>query len=264
MSRIKVSLVLQVFMNLMNIVLDLLFVHVFAWGVSGVAIATSLSEVTAFFIGLFIIWKATPYRIKMPPFKEMIDPLSFKKMMAVNRDLFIRTLCLLTVFNIFTAKAASYGTEILAANAVLIQIHYIMAYFFDGFANASSILVGKAIGWKDKHLYKKTLMLSWQWGAPILSNDCLPSYYLFSDYIISLFTRIPSVIDLANDYGIWLILFPLSASVGIVFYGVFTGATEAAPISELNDLLLNCFFNNLIYLCAFVSKPCVMVGLYCI
>lgn len=56
-------------------------------------------------------------------------------------------------------------------NAVLIQIHYIMAYFFDGFANASSILVGKAIGSKDKHLYKKTLMLSWQWG-PILSNDC--------------------------------------------------------------------------------------------
>ncbi|MFU2014149.1 MATE family efflux transporter [Peribacillus butanolivorans] len=229
MSKIKVSLVLLVFMNLMNIVLDLLFVHVFAWGVSGVAIATLLSEVTAFFIGLFIIWKATPYRIKMPPFKEMIDPLSFKKMMAMNRDLFIRTLCLLTVFNIFTAKGASYGTEILAANAVLIQIHYIMAYFFDGFANASSILVGKAIGSKDKHLYKKTLMLSWQWGG-LSSLMIAASYYLFSDYIISLFTRIPSVIDLANDYGIWLILFPLSASVGIVFYGVFTGATEAAPI----------------------------------
>ncbi|MCM3168491.1 MATE family efflux transporter [Peribacillus frigoritolerans] len=229
MSKIKVSLVLQVFMNLMNIALDFLFVHGFQWGVPGVAIATLLSEVTAFFIGLIIIVKASPHRMEMPPFDEMFDPSSIKKMMSVNRDLFIRTLCLLAVFNIFTAKGASYGTEILAANAVLIQIHYMMAYFFDGLANASSILVGKAIGARDKHLYKKTLILSLQWG--VLSSILLAvSYYLCGNAILALFTRIPSVIELANIYGIWLILFPLTASVGIVFYGVFTGATEAAPI----------------------------------
>ncbi|MED3984474.1 MATE family efflux transporter [Peribacillus simplex] len=251
MSKIKVSLVLQVFMNLMNIVLDLLFVHVFEWGVPGVAIATLLSEVTAFFIGLIIIVKASPHRMEMPPLKEMFDPSSIKKMMSVNRDLFIRTLCLLAVFNIFTAKGASYGTEILAANAVLIQIHYMMAYFFDGFANASSILVGKAIGSRDKHLYKKTLILSLQWG--VLSSLMIAvSYYLFGDSILSLFTRIPSVIELANIYGIWLILFPLSASVGIVFYGVFTGATEAAPIR-----------NSMIYsLIAFVITLYIFVPAY--
>lgn len=121
MSKIKVSLVLQVFMNLMNIALDFLFVHGFQWGVPGVAIATLISEVTAFFIGLIIIVKASPHRMEMPPLKEMFDPSSIKKMMSVNRDLFIRTLCLLAVFNIFTAKGASYGTEILAANAVLIK-----------------------------------------------------------------------------------------------------------------------------------------------
>jgi MATE family multidrug resistance protein len=229
MSLIKFSLVLQVFMNLMNIILDLLFVNVFSLGVAGVAIATLMSEVTAFIMGLFMIWKASPYQMKLPSIKEIIDPISFKKMMTVNRDLFIRTLCLLTVFNIFTVKGASFGTETLAANAVLFQIHYIMAYFFDGFSNASSILVGKAIGSKDKSLYKKTLMFSCQWA--ILSSLFIAGiYYLCSDYIISVFTRIPSVIDLANIYGIWLILFPLSASFGIILYGVFTGATEAAPI----------------------------------
>jgi MATE family multidrug resistance protein len=251
MSKIKVSLVLQVFMNLMNIALDFLFVHGFQWGVPGVAIATLLSEVTAFFIGLIIIVKASPHRMVMPPLKEMFDPSSIKKMMSVNRDLFIRTLCLLAVFNIFTAKGASYGTEILAANAVLIQIHYMMAYFFDGLANASSILVGKAIGARDKHLYKKTLILSLQWG--VLSSLMLAvSYYLCADAILALFTRIPSVIELANIYGIWLILFPLTASVGIVFYGVFTGATEAAPIR-----------NSMIYsLIAFVITLYIFVPAY--
>ncbi|MFE4704424.1 MATE family efflux transporter [Peribacillus simplex] len=251
MSKIKVSLVLQVFMNLMNIALDLLFVHGFAWGVQGVAIATLLSEVTAFFIGLIIIVKTSPHRMEMPHLIEMFDQSSIKKMMSVNRDLFIRTLCLLTVFNIFTAKGASYGTEILAANAVLIQIHYMMAYFFDGLANASSILVGKAIGARDKPLYKKTLILSLQWG--VLSSLMIAvSYYLCGDIILSLFTRIPSVIELANIYGIWLILFPLSASVGIVFFGVFTGATEAAPIR-----------NSMIYsLIAFVITLYIFVPAY--
>ncbi|MCK1992017.1 MATE family efflux transporter [Peribacillus muralis] len=251
MSKIKVSLVLQVFMNLMNIALDVLFVHVFEWGVAGVAIATLLSEVTAFFIGLIVIVKATPHRMELPPLNEMFNLSSLKKMMSVNRDLFIRTLCLLAVFNIFTAKGASYGTEVLAANAVLIQIHYMMAYFFDGFANASSILVGKAIGARDRHLYKKTLSLSLQWG--ILSSLMMAvSYYLFGDTILPLFTRIRSVIELANMYGTWLILFPLTASVGIVFYGVFTGATEAAPIR-----------NSMIYsLIAFVITLHIFVPVY--
>lgn len=235
MSMIKVSLMLQVFMNLMNIILDLLFVNVFSLGVSGVAIATLMSEVTAFVIGLIIIWKASTFEFKLPSLKEIVDPTSFRKIMSVNRDLFIRTLCLLTVFNLFTAKGASFGTETLAANAILIQIHYIMAYFFDGFSNASSILVGRAIGLKDEALYKKTLRLSCQWA--ILSSLFIAGlYYLSSDYVILLFTRIPSVIDLANTYEIWLVLFPLSASFGIILYGVFTGATEAASIR--NSMIL--------------------------
>lgn len=80
--------------------------------------------------------------------------------MAVNRDLLIRTLCLLTVFNLFTAKGAGFGSDILAANAILIQIHYMMAYVFDGFANASSIFTGKAVGKMDRELYSRTLSLS--------------------------------------------------------------------------------------------------------
>ena len=214
-ALIKISLILQVFMNLMNIVLDLLFVHVFFWGVSGVAIATLMSEVTSFIIGLFIIiWKVSPYKLKFPSMKG-IDFQSFKTTLTVNRDLFIRTICLLTVFNIFTAKGASFGTETLAANAVLIQIHFIMAYFFDGFANASSIFVGKSLGSKNEHLYKKTLLLSCQW-AIISSVFIAGSYYLFSEYIISLFTHIPVVIDLANTYGTGLFCF-LFQQVSVLF-----------------------------------------------
>jgi MATE family multidrug resistance protein len=216
-------------MNLLNITLALLFVSVFSWGVKGVALATLISEGTAFLIGLLLIRGNTVFQFKVPSIQKVLDLASLRSMMNVNRDLFIRTLCLLTVLNLFTAKGASFGTTVLAANAVLIQIHYIIAYLFDGFANASSILVGKATGSGDERLYKRSVVLSGQWA--LLSSFVIAGlYFLLSDFAIPLFTHIPNVIHTANTYGVWIILYPLCASFGLVFYGIFTGSTQAVPI----------------------------------
>lgn len=229
MAKIKQSLCLQVLMNILNMILAILFVHVFSFAVKGVAAAALIAEITAFVLGLLIVWKASPFEWKIPSIQALIDTQSVKKMFNVNKDLFIRTICLLVVINMFTAKGASFGTEFLAANAVLFQIHYIMAYFFDGFANASSILVGKAVGSNDKELYKKTLTLSRQWSV-ITAFVIACVYGLFQEQIIGLFTNLPSVIELSTKYGTWLLIYPFAACFGLVIYGVFTGATEIAPV----------------------------------
>lgn len=229
MAKIKESLYLQVLMNVLNMILAILFVHVFSFAVKGVATATLIAEITAFILGLLIVSKASPFKWKIPSIQTLIDTESMKKMFNVNKDLFIRTICLLVVINMFTAKGASFGTEFLAANAVLFQIHYIMAYFFDGFANASSILVGKAVGSNDENLYKKTLTLSRQWSV-ITAFIIACIYGLFQEQIIGLFTNLPSVIELSTKYGGWLIIYPFAACFGLVIYGVFTGATEIAPV----------------------------------
>ena len=118
MSSIKISVLIQIFMNLLNIVLDVVFVFGFGWGVSGVAAATLLAEVIACILGLWIIWRGTSYHFQVPSIKMLADGSSVKKMMAVNQDLFIRTICLLAVFNLFTYKSADFGTETLAANEI--------------------------------------------------------------------------------------------------------------------------------------------------
>ncbi|MBU8753816.1 MATE family efflux transporter [Priestia megaterium] len=229
MAKIKESLCLQILTNVLNMFLAILFVHVFSFDVQGVATATLIAEVTAFILGVFIILKASPFKWKMPSIQALMDTNSMKKMFNVNKDLFIRTICLLVVINMFTAKGASFGTEFLAANAVLFQIHYIMAYFFDGFANASSILVGKAVGSNDKELYKKILTLSRQWSV-ITAVTIASLYALFQEQVIGLFTNLPDVIELSLTYGVWLIIYPFVACFGLVLYGVFTGATEIAPV----------------------------------
>ncbi|MGE6630114.1 MATE family efflux transporter [Bacillus sp. NPDC077027] len=229
MAKIKEALFLQVLMNIMNMVLAILFVHIFSFAVKGVATATLVSEMTAFVLGVVMILKASPYSIKMPSFQALIDSQAIKKMFHVNKDLFIRTICLLVVINMFTAQGASFGTEVLAANAILFQIHYIMAYFFDGFANASSILVGRAVGSNDRNLYQKTLTLSRQW-AVVTAFVIASIYGVFREKIYSLFTNLPQLIELTMTYGSWLILYPFAACFGLVIYGVFTGATEVAPV----------------------------------
>lgn len=229
MAKIKESLFLQIITNVLNMFLAILFVHVFSFDVQGVATATLIAEVTAFILGVFIILKASPFKWKMPSIQVLMDTNSMKRMFNVNKDLFIRTICLLVVINMFTAKGASFGTEFLAANAVLFQIHYIMAYFFDGFANASSILVGKAVGSNDKELYKKILTLSRQWSV-ITAVTIASLYALFQEQVIGLFTNLPDVIELSLTYGVWLIIYPFVACFGLVLYGVFTGATEIAPV----------------------------------
>jgi len=229
LAKIKEALCLQILTNVLNMLLAILFVHVFSFDVQGVATATLIAEISAFILGVFIVLKASSFEWKMPSIQSLMDTQSVKRMFNVNKDLFIRTICLLIVINMFTAKGASFGTEFLAANAVLFQIHYIMAYLFDGFANASSILVGKAVGSNDKELYKKTLTLSRQWS--IITAFVISSLYtFFQEPIIGLFTNLPSVIEISLKYGPWLIVYPFAACFGLVIYGVFTGATEIAPV----------------------------------
>ena len=81
-------------------------------------------------------------------------------MMKVNTDLMLRTICLLTINNLFAMAGSSLGTITLAANAVILEIIFILAYFFDGMANGVSVFSGKAFGNKNKQLLNETLHIS--------------------------------------------------------------------------------------------------------
>nr|WP_255201832.1 MATE family efflux transporter [Bacillus altitudinis] len=229
MAKMKEALSLQILINVMNMILALILVHAFSFAVKGVAAATLISELTAFVLGAWIILKHTSNGFRMPSLQQVMDTRAVKKMFHVNKDLFIRTICLLVVINMFTAKGASFGTEQLAANAILFQIHYIMAYLFDGFANASSILVGRSVGANDRVLYDKTLTLSRQW-AVVMACVIAAGYFFFKVPILSLFTNLPQLLDVTLQYADWLVLYPFAACFGLVIYGVFTGATEIAPV----------------------------------
>ncbi|MBW9218887.1 MATE family efflux transporter [Anoxybacillus sp. ST70] len=243
MQKVKISLYLQLLTNILNIILDVLFVLVFHLNVQGVAIATILSEVACFFVGIYIL-KRNDIHLSLLLNKEVWNRSEIRSMMSVNVDLMIRTVCLLIVLNMFTAKGATFGTDVLAANAILIQIHYMMAYFLDGLANASSLFTGQAVGAKDVKLYRRTVFISARWA--FIFSLCLATiYFVNRDVIMRWFTNSESVIKIADTYSLWVSVFPIVASFGLVFYGIFTGSSKTMFVR--NSMLLALFLYVIVY-----------------
>jgi len=129
LGKTRVTLLLQVLMNGLNIILDLLFVLVFHWGVEGVAWATVLSEYVVLVLGMALIWRHVP----MPGGIDrglLMDSKKLREALSLNSDLMIRTLCLLFIFAWFTNESAKMGDDILAANSILLQLITFSFVFF--------------------------------------------------------------------------------------------------------------------------------------
>ncbi|WP_255298371.1 MATE family efflux transporter [Brevibacillus dissolubilis] len=239
-SQVRLALYLQILMNLINIALCIGFVRGFAMDVSGVALASLLSEMSATAIGLWLVLRRPDLRQVTWRWAQVWASETFVNMLKMNRDLFIRTCCLLGVFLLFTSQGASMGEVTLAANAVLLQVHFLMAYIFDGFANASSILVGRAIGSKNKPLYQQAIQLSaiWAFAASLVLTVIT---YLWGDVLITWFTSIHDVQVEASEYLIWVVFYPLVAFWGLQLNGIFSGATEAASIRNSMIISFACY-----------------------
>ena len=221
----RAALMLQVWMNGLNIVLDLLFVIGFGWGVAGVAGATVIAEISAAAAGL---WMFSRQLNRLGTFKSSVrlfDKPKIKRMFGVNFDIFIRTFCLISAFAFFTAQAAKLGDITLAANAVLIQFQHFLSFGLDGFAHAAEALVGGAVGAKNHRALRSTVKITSLW-AVLIAGLYVLVYGLAGEWIISLMTNIEQVRHAAIEFLPWLIISPIFSVWSFMLDGVFIGATH--------------------------------------
>lgn len=211
--------------NLTNVVLDVYFVVYLGWTVDGVATASVIAEYTGLLTGLILLVKrwgpiAGPIQLgRLWQWSELAAEL------AVNRDIFIRTLCLIFAFAIFTQAGAQQGDVILAANAILINLQGLMAYGLDGFAHAAEALVGKALGRRDRAELKKTLraVFAWSLGTALVATL---AFAFGGVALIHLMTDLPAVVATAMTFLPWMIASPLISVWSFVLDGIFIGASR--------------------------------------
>lgn len=144
LQNARAGLVIQVVINALNIVLDLVFVVGLAMAVEGVALATVIPEYAGLALGAVMAWRTLSRLEGRAGWSRILDPARLRQMVAINRDIFLRTLCLIAAFAYRTAQGARMGDVYLAANAVLFNLVTFMAYALEGFARASQAVVGRA------------------------------------------------------------------------------------------------------------------------
>ncbi|MGM0634379.1 MAG: MATE family efflux transporter, partial [Pseudomonadota bacterium] len=146
----RTLLLLQLFLNGLNILLDIWFAGVLGMGAEGIALGTALAEWSALLFGLWLVVRLLQQRHRdeeaFIPMDRLRDPAPLKATLAANTDIMVRTLLLVTSFAWFTRQGARFGDDVLAANHILLQLISFSAFFLDGFAFVAESLAGQAAG----------------------------------------------------------------------------------------------------------------------
>lgn len=240
-TRVRASVFMQVSMNVLNMALSIWFVFGLHMNIVGVAFATLLSQLYGGVISVVLMYYYGEFDYKNLPWGELLDWRTFIGMLKVNVNLMIRTACLLTVNNIIAAVGASFGTVVLAANAVLLQLKDIMSYLIDGMANGAAIFSGRAVGAKSGAGLDAAIRMTFKWLV-VLAVMLMGVYAAGNEFFIRLFTNIDEVVAMAMTYNVFVLFYPVCAGIGMVLYGVFCGATRTAPVRNMMLLALAVFY----------------------
>ncbi|MBW3698584.1 MATE family efflux transporter DinF [Vibrio sp. T187] len=243
----KAPMWMVIITNIMNIVLDVVFVIGLGWQVEGAALASVIADYTGMSFGLVCVWRIW---VK----KNLPSPLSLLKQtthgltrfVKLNRDIFLRSLCLQATFTFMTFQGASFGDEVVAANAVLMSFLMIISYGMDGFAYAMEAMVGKAIGAKDRQELNQSLIGTFFWSL-IICLLLTAVFYIFGSNLIQMITSIPSVQQQASVYMPWLVAMPLVSMWCFLLDGIFVGATKGKDMRN-SMFVATCSFFVIFYL----------------
>ena len=225
----RAPVILLVVGNLLNIVLDLWLVMGLHMNVQGAALATVVAEYGTFFIGLWMVKRVLAMRgISLAMLKTAWHG-NIRKLLALNRDIMLRSLLLQLCFGALTVFGARLGPEIVAVNAVLMTLLTFTAYALDGFAYAVEAHSGQAYGAREAGQLQEVWRAACRQSGLVALVFAL-IYALFGGQIVALLTSLPELRELANHYIIWQVVLPV---VGVWCYlldGMFIGATRGAEM----------------------------------
>ena len=224
MERTRGVLVLQVWMNGLNILLDLLFVLGLGWGVEGVAVATLIAEWSGAALGVWMCREAFSGS-QWRDWPRVLDPARLRRMAQVNGDILIRSALLQIGFMFFLFQSAREGDVTLAANQVLFQFVNIIAYALDGFAFAAEALVGQAFGARRPGALRRAARLASLQGLVCVAA-LAAGFAAAGGALIDLMTTAEPVRERAREFLPWVALAPLAGLPAFMLDGIFIGATR--------------------------------------
>lgn len=237
MQNSRVPMAIAITQNVVNILASLCFVFGLGMKVEGVALGTLIAQWCGFLMGAFLClhyvdlslcrvfkgWKVSG--------KSLFDRQSMLRFFEVNRDIFFRTICIVSVMLFFTSAGSWQGEVILAVNTLLMQLYLLVSYVMDGFANAGEALSGKYYGAGDRSSLQLTICRLFVW-AMLMATGFTVVYVLGGKPFLGLLTDEPSVVEASADYVWWAYLIPFVSMGAFMWDGIFIGLTASRQMLQ--------------------------------
>lgn len=252
MQNTKIPMLIAIVQNLINIFASLLFVFGVGWKIEGVASGTLIAQWSGFLIALFFVHRGlknktfytlpTITQLSFSLFKSTLTHIeAWQRFFSVNRDIFLRTLCLVAVNLFFTSAGGKQGALILSVNTLLMTMFTLFSYFMDGFAYAGEALSGKLYGANNKSGFMQMVHSLFGFGG-IMVILFTAIYTLSGKNFLHLLTDNSSVICASLPYLVWTYFIPLTGVAGFIYDGIFIGMTETKGMLITSAIAMVCFF----------------------
>lgn len=223
MQNARIPMCIAITQNVVNIAVSTLLVFGCHLKIEGVALGTLISQYTALLLA--VIFCLTKFDVKQHfELKAILDINTLKRFFQINRDIFLRTLCLIAVTTYFTSAGSTQGEVTLAANTLLMQFFIIFSYFMDGFAYAGEALGGRYFGAHDRLNFQRVTRCLFAWGGA-LSVLFFFIYFLSGTSLLHLLTDDSQVINRAQQYLPIIYFIPLISFAAFLFDGLYIGTT---------------------------------------
>ena len=243
MQDTKSPMAVDILVNVVNMAASYYLAVMTPLGVVGVAYGTLVAQYSGLILALVFLFARyidkSVFR-NIERWKETLRGAELKRMLSLNGNLFIRSLCFMVVYVGYTSLASLYGDTELAVSSIMMKLFMFFSFFVDGFAYAGEALVGKAFGESKVESRKSKdinptvrALFNWALGVGLLFTVL---YAFWGDEAFALMTSDTTVLMAAEKYKVWLIGMPLISTLAFMWDGVYIGATAGVQIR--NSMIL--------------------------
>lgn len=232
MQNAIIPMVVAIIVNVIHIVCSLWFAFPLGMGIVGIAYASVVAQWTGVAITAAITWWHYGRGLVRIAWSEVWDVGAMREFFSINRDIIIRTLCIVASYTFFTAASARMDDPtILAVNTILLELFTLFSYMSDGFAFAAEALTGRFIGSRDGRSLRDCVRKCMVWCAVI----CVLYVGLYVGWwreLLGLFVEdgaenTAQIMEYAGRYIGWIVVIPVAASWPFMMDGIMVGATQS-------------------------------------
>jgi MATE family multidrug resistance protein len=234
MQDTKSTMVCDIVVNIFNIVASYALAVYTPLGAIGVAYGTLIAQYVGSTIGwAILLYKYNAYLLDLNTWREWLNWTDMRRLIGLNVNLFVRSLCFMVVYVGFTALTSGYGDVLLAVSTIVMKLFMLFSYFIDGFAYAGEALVGRFVGQSDvmqdaQNIRPTTrVLMLWAVGVGLLFTLL---YVVASPLFYKMMTSDVRVLEALQDFTPWVIAMPLISALAFMWDGVYIGATAGKQI----------------------------------